>query len=340
MIKTPTLLIVSGLLLGVAGCQKAPPANVAATVNDRPITYAELDKAFRSQYGNEAGKSDDDQTRSMKLQTLLALINSEIMLQRAEKQSLMASDSEVEAKFNELKAPYTQEEFARQLTARNLTVEELKTQLRRDLSVQKLINKEITSKISISEKDVTEFYNANKQSFNLAEPQMHMAQIVVTPTPDPTVRNLRSSKAQNEEQARKKMEMIEMRLRQGEDFAMVAQNFSEDTNSAPNGGDLGFIPESALEKVHPELRKIVMGLEPGQASRIIRTPEGYRILKVVSREPAGQRALDDPRVQQHIRETLSNRKDQLLRDAFYEVARSEAKVVNYYAASVVQTAAK
>ena len=181
--RKPLALLVSALCLTLGGCKRAASPDVAATVNNRPIAYAELDKQFQSQYGAEALKAPDDQTQATKLQVLLAMINAEIMLQRAEKQSLMASDSEVDAKFNELKAPYTQEEFQKQLAARKITEQELKTQIRRDLSVQKLINKEITSKISISDKDVAVFYEANKQSFNLAEPQFHLAQIVVTPTP-------------------------------------------------------------------------------------------------------------------------------------------------------------
>ena len=62
----------------------------------------------------------------------------------------------------------------------------------------------MTSQISISDKDISEFYNSNKTSFNLAEPQIHMAQILVTPSPDPNVRNLKNDKAQDDEQARKK----------------------------------------------------------------------------------------------------------------------------------------
>jgi len=64
---------------------------------------------------------------------------------------------------------------------------------------------------------------------------------------------------------------------------------------------------------------------------VIHTDEGYRILKVISKEPAGQRALDDPRVQTNIRETLRNSKEQLLRAAYYEMERNNAKVVNYLA---------
>jgi len=169
---------------------------------------------------------------------------------------------------------------------------------------------------------------------------VHLAQILVTPTPDPNVRNLKNDKAQNEEQARKKIEMISVRLKQGEDFVALAQNLSEDPTTAPNGGDLGFVPESALEKANPDIRKVIQSASPGQITPVVKTAEGYRVFKIYSKEPAGQRELSDPRVQQNIRETLINRKDQLLRAAYYEVARDEAHVVNYLAQSIAQTADK
>ena len=87
--------------------------------------------------------------------------------------------------------------------------------------------------------------------------------------------------------------------------------------------------------MNPELRKIILGMTPGQVSPVIHTPEGYRIITLISREPAGQRQLSDPRVQEEIRQGLFQAKAQVLRSAFYEVARSEAKVVNYYAESVL-----
>ena len=71
-------------------------------------------------------------------------------------------------------------------------------------------------------------------------------------------------------------------------------------------------------------------------SKPIASQDGYRILKVISREPAGQRELNDPRVQQEIRETLLNRKDQLLKAAYYEVARNGAKIENYLAQGIVE----
>src|SRR5271154_2166878 len=321
----------------MAACSRTVPANVAAAVNGRAITYAELDKQYQSNFAAPTEPPSDDQLQIQKLEVLRTLIDDEIMLQRAEKQGLMATDADVEAKFNELKAPYTQEEFQKQLAARKMTVDDMKAQLKRDLSITKLFNKEITSHISISDKDVTEFYNSKKTSFNFPEPQVHLAQIFVTPNPDPNVRNLKNDKAQNDEQARKKMEMLVQRIRQGEDFAALAQNYSEDANSSPNGGDLGFVPESALEKANTEIHAAIQIAPAGQVTPVVKTAEGYRIFKIYSKEPAGQRELTDPRVQQNIRETLINRKDQLLRAAYYEVARDEAQVVNYLAQAVAQT---
>jgi peptidyl-prolyl cis-trans isomerase SurA len=320
-------------------CKRAPPANVAAEVNGHAITNAELDKAYQQNAQQPEGASQD-QIMVQKLDVLGSLITNQIMMQKAEPLGLTAVDSDVEGELTKMKAPYTKEEFEKTLAARHMTLDDLRAQVRSKLTVEKLINKEITSHITITDADVTNFYNANKANFNLAEPQIHMAQIMVTPFPDPSIRNLKNSKAQNDKDAKTKIEDIAARLKGGEDFAMLAQNYSEDANSAPNGGDMGFVPESALEKANPELRKLVVSLPLNGVSGIIHTQEGYRMLKVISKEPAGQRELNDPRVQQNIRDTLLNSKDQLLKAAYYETARNNAKVQNYLARSVVENAGK
>jgi peptidyl-prolyl cis-trans isomerase SurA len=327
-------------LIVLVSCKKTAPVNVAAEVNSRPITYQELDAQFQARFEPSQEKASEDRVMIQKLEILRGLIDSQIMLQKAEKLGLMAVDADVETKLNELKAPYTQEEFQRQLADKKMTLEDLKKQIRTDLSIRKLFNKEITSHIAISDADVANYYNANKASFNFVEPMVHMAQILVTPIPDPNVRNLKNDKAQNEDEAKRKITMIDKRLKQGEDFATLAQNYSEDPNTAPNGGDLGFVGMSALDKVQPELRKLIISLQPGQLSPILNTPAGYSILKIYSKEASGQRELTDPRVQQTIRSTLLNRKDQLLQAAYYEVARNEARVVNYLANSIVEGASR
>jgi peptidyl-prolyl cis-trans isomerase SurA len=103
---------------------------------------------------------------------------------------------------------------------------------------------------------------------------------------------------------------------------------------------MGFVPASGLEKLSPDVRNKIDTIQPGSISGIIQMPDGYRIVKVFEREPAGQRELTDPRVQQNIRNTLMNRKEQMLNAAYYEVAHNAAKVVNYLAQQVVDNAGK
>lgn len=327
--------LMAAILAGLpAGCKKTVPTNVAATVNGRAITYSDLDKQYKRQFPQQPEGTTPDQVLFQKLELLRAMIDEEILLQRAEKLSLLARDEDVEARLNEIKAPYTQEEFQKQLDAQGMTLEELKSQIRRSLSIEKLLNREIGNQITISDKDVTDFYEANKAMFRFPETNYHIARIVVTAGPAPEIRNLSGSKALTEDQARKKIQMIEARLKQGEDFAKVAQAFSEDPQSAPNGGDMGFIPESALQQADAETRRVIMNLVPGQISPPLRTQGGWQILKLIAREPAGQRELNDPRVQQNIRETLRTRKEQLLRNAYLDACRNEAEVVNYLALSL------
>ena len=323
-----------------SACKHAPPANVAAMVNGYPISYTELEKTYQSQYPQQPEAANQDLIMSQKLDLLGNLITNEILLQRAEKLGLTAVDADVDTELNKMKAPYTKEEFDRQLSDRHMSLDDLRKQIRQRLTVDKLINKEITSHVTITDADVANFYNANKASFNLKEPQVHMAQILVTPNADPNVHNLKNSKARTEAEAKSKIEDLETRLQRGEDFALLAQNYSEDPNSAPNGGDMGFITESTLERANPDLRNMVMALPPNGVSRIIHTQDGYRILKMISKEPSGQRDLNDPRVQQNIRETLLNAKDQLLKTAYYETARNSAKIENYLARSILDSAGK
>jgi peptidyl-prolyl cis-trans isomerase SurA len=323
-----------------SACSTTVPAGVAATVNGRPIYYTEIDSNYKSQFPAQGEGENEDQVQLRRIEILGSLIDNEIMFQRAEKASLVATDADVTARLTEMKAPYTTEEFDKQLKEWGLTLDQLKERIRKDESVKKLFNKEISSKINISDSDVSNFYNANRGSFNLPEPQVHMAQILVTPHVDPNARNLKNDKAKNDAEARQKIQALEARLKQGEDFATLAQNYSEDPQSTPNGGDLGFIAESALDKSSPELKRLVLSMRPGSVSPIIPTQDGYRILKVISREPEGQRELNDPRVQQTIRETLLSRRDQLLKSAYYGVARNEAKVVDYMAVRIFNAEVK
>jgi len=332
----------------VAGCNKqtqhAP--DVWAAVNGKEIHREEVDKYYRTRVNPEGQEPSQEEALSLKLNVLDELINNEILLERAKKLNLEASDGEVEDKFTEIKSPYTEDEFQRQLKDRAVSVDDLKSDLRRQLSIQKLLNREVVAKISITDQDVTDFYNANRQQFNVAEPTYHLAQIKVTPRKEPQTRNRKNDDATNEAEAERKVKMLMDRLNSGADFAQLAMDYSEDMNTASTGGDLGFVPESALNgpQVDPALKRAVLALKPGQVSQPIdsRDQDGkaFHILKLISRESPGQRNISEPQVQQTIRDTLRNRKEQLLRSAYLAIARDEARVTNYLAEQVMEAAGK
>ena len=114
------------LALCVTACQKAPPKDVAAMVNGRAITFSELDKQYEWQFGGGGSeRTSEERKQIQKMELLRSLIDGEIMVQRAEKLGLMAVDADVETRFNEMKAPYTQEEFQKRLTEWKMMADDL-----------------------------------------------------------------------------------------------------------------------------------------------------------------------------------------------------------------------
>lgn len=329
------------LLAGLAGCNSQAGGDVMATVDGRKIFRTDVDKYYENNVASAQQAPTGEQATALRLNILHQMIDDEILMRRAEKLGLLATDEEVDRKYNEYKAPFTQEEFDKRLQEKKITVADFKRDIRRSITVEKVLNKEVSSKINITDQDITDYYNAHKGEFNLIEPQYHLAQIMVTPAPNPQAQN-QNDKAQNEADARKKIQMIANRLDSGDDFATLAMKYSEDPETSGNGGDLGTVRESGLKGTDPATRDAVMKLKPGQYSPIIsvvnpqtRQAFGFRIVKLVAKDPAGQRELSDPRVQQAIRSQLHDRREQLLKAAYYEVLRDSAKVDNYYAKQVL-----
>jgi len=333
------------LLLGLWACNRdSGGGDVMASVNGRKIYRGEVDKYYANQTSGSDQQPTGEQAVSLRLSILNELIETEILMRRAEKLGLLATDEEVDRKLNEAKAPYTAEEFNKRLAEKKITLDDFKRDLRRSLTRDKVLNKEITSRINITDQDVATYYKDHKAEFNLIEPQYHLAKIMVTGIVNAQVRNVQN-KAQNDAEARKKIQMIENKLDSGDDFATLAMNYSEDPETSNNGGDLGMAPESALKSADPTTRDAVMKLKPGQYTPVIpvinpanHQPYAYMIVKLIAKEPAGQRDLNDPRVQQAIRQQLRDRREQLLKAAYYETLRDDAKVTNYYATEILKNA--
>jgi peptidyl-prolyl cis-trans isomerase SurA len=345
-VSLPAVLILASGLLPVAGCNHGHSADVVATVNGHAIMQPDLDKAYKAQLGDAAQQQQQpsqEQADSLRLNVLRELIDEEIVEQRATKMNLTATNEEVDAKLAEMKAPYTEEQFQQRLKASNQTVDDLKHALRRNLTINKLLNKEINSKITVTDADVANYYNQHKAEFNLLETKYHLATIQVTAMPSPQPGNLQGSKATNDVEAKKKIQALKNRLDSGEDFGTIASNWSEQPETAPNGGDMGFVGESQLHS-DPSVFTAVMKLKAGQITEILplldaqtKRPAGYAIYKLISRDPAGQRDVNDPRVQQAIRQQLRDVRSQLLKSAYLEMVHDQAKVENFFAEQIFKT---
>jgi peptidyl-prolyl cis-trans isomerase SurA len=341
--RLAAVLAAAVALAALAGCKSQVSGDVMATVDGRKIFRSDVDKYYNNQVASAQQAPTGEQATILRLNILRQLIDDEMVMRRAEKLTLLATEEEVDRKLNEIKSPYTQQEFDKRLQEKKITLEDFKRDIRRSITVEKVMNKEVSSKITVTDQDIDSYFKAHKTEFNLIEPQYHLAQIFVTPVPNPQVHN-QNNKAQNEADARKKIQMINNRLDSGDDFATLAMNYSEDPETSGNGGDLGTIPESSLRNTDPSTRDTVIKLKPGQYSSIITLANptnkqvmGFRIVKLVSKEPAGQRDLSDPRVQQAIRTQLHDRREQLLKAAYYEVLRDSAKVENYFAKTVLDS---
>jgi peptidyl-prolyl cis-trans isomerase SurA len=331
------------LMTVLAGCNRTRNADVLATVNGKAIMKADVDKAYAAQLGEQQQQQlSQEQADSLRLNVIGLLINDEILQQRAAKMNLAATNEEVDAKLAEMKAPYTEEEFNQRLKANHTTLDDVKHDLRRSLTMDKLLNKEINSKITVTQSDITNYFEQHKAEFNLVETQYHLAQIQVTSVPSPQPGNLQGSKATNDEEAKKKIQALKNRLDSGEDFGTLAMNFSERPETAAQGGDMGFVAESQMH-ADPNVFNAITKLKPGQITDILplldaqsKKTMGYAVYKLIAREPAGQRDVNDPSVQQAIRQQLRDGRSQLLKNAYFETLRDQAKVENFFAEDILK----
>jgi len=339
--KKCCLLGLTLLLAGVAAsCAKNAGSDVAATVDGEKIYRADVERYFQNQTSGSNQPLSDEQATGLRLSILENLIENQILMHRAGKLGLLASDEEVDRRLKEIRSPYTDQEFTQRLQERKLSLDDVKREIRRSLTAEKVVNKRSLPKFNITDQDIADYYNEHKAEFNLIEPRYHLAHILVTTSPDPQGRD--PNKARNEPDARRKIDSVLARLQAGEDFSSLATTYSEDNATSANGGDIGIVPESALKQTDAATRDDVMKLKPGQYTPVIplgnpasRQVAGFQIVKLISVEPAGLRELSDQHVKQEIRQQLQARREQLLKTAYYEVMRDQAKIDNYYAQQVL-----
>ncbi len=345
MSKTVPGCTLALLALTLAGCHPTHTADVVATVNGHPILRAELDKQYDDQRGEQDPQETllPEQADAQRLGLLnQQLIPGEILQQRAAKMNLTATPEEVDSKFAEMRAPYSDEQFNQRVAERHTSVDEIKRDIRRTLTINKLLNKEINSKITVSDADIAGYYALHKSEFNNMYTMYHLAQILVTTSPSARPGNLQGSKATSEVEARKKIQALRNRIDSGEDFGALAMNFSENPTNSSSGGDMGTMPEPDLQRSNPAVFELISKLKPGQVTDIIPFPDpqdpkktaGYAIFQLVSKDAAGLHDVSEPPVQQRIRQGLHDNRSQLLKGAYFEMLRDQAKVENFFAEQI------
>jgi peptidyl-prolyl cis-trans isomerase SurA len=341
MLRQPACAAVIAAACLASGCQSrtaTPPApaqvppDTWAVVDGRTISRDDVEKAFR-RVQDPGDVPVDEEALAAKLSVLNDLIVQDLLIEKARSLTIEVPPSELDAAYSKRKENLSDEAFQQELKRRNLTPDDMRDGLRRELLTQKVLEKEVSAKVAVSDQMITEFFNANRAQFHLAEESYHLAQIIITPVREERLANGTGDDATTPEAAAAKARMLMEKLKGGASFRDLAVGYSEDPETGPRGGDLGLVPMSRLKQAPPALRNAVLNKEPGTAS-VASVNGAHTLVLVVAREQAGQRDLSTPGVKERISETLRGRREQLLRMAYLTALRSDATVTNYLARRV------
>jgi peptidyl-prolyl cis-trans isomerase SurA len=321
------------------GSSKPPSGNAWAVVNGNEITRDDVEKAYRR--AAPAGQQPaEEEALTQKLNILNELIVQQLLLDKAKALKIEVPDAELDKAYLDAKANIPEEAFVAELKSRNLTAADMREDLRRNLLAQKVVDKEIADKVAVTDADITAFFEANKAAFNRNEDAVHIAQIVVTPVREQQRTNRTGDDASTPQEATAKAQMLMAKLKGGATFGDLAADYSEDAEgSAQRGGDLGFVPVSALQQAPPALRDAVFKSAPGTV-QLVSQGGAHTIVLTVAKDTKGQKDLSMPSVKEAISTTLKGRKEQLIRAAYLTALRNEAKVDNVLAKQVLQTNGK
>jgi hypothetical protein len=331
--KTVKLTIAFTLLtlitLGLSGCgggsEGAKDGGVAATVNGKTITVAEVERRVSQQVNGQEAKLSQQQFATAKLTVLDSLIQEEVLYQRAEKEKLLPTEDEISQTITTQKAGMTEEEFQRKLKEQKLTPEAFRDETRRLLAVQKLQAK-YTGDVKISDHEVEEYYAANKQQFIVGR-GLDLAEIMV----DPRDNGLQDD-AKNEADAKTKIDAAYAKLKEigTERFGELALAKSEDGNT--QGGDIGFKTQDELKRAGmPEaLITQLFSMQPGEYTQPVQFFNGgWYIFKLKRKQlETENRTLESQGVRPQITEALRNQRQELLNSILFKITLYDAKIVN------------
>ncbi|MDQ1559599.1 MAG: peptidyl-prolyl cis-trans isomerase SurA [Pyrinomonadaceae bacterium] len=339
------LAIVVSLAVVLVACDRTKGGGdgkgsaVAATVNDKKIMLTEVDKILEQQAKSQQVQFSDMSQLELaagRLQVLDELVRREVLYQRAEKENLLPKDDEVAQVINEQKQQLgTKEAFENALKESGQTEEAVRDVARRQLAIQKLLDRTSAKIEPPTDKEVEDFYNNNKARY-VSQRGVGLAAIVVDPAD-----NGATNDAKSDIEAKNKIDIIHQRLKSNADFATVARAESEDPQSVQRGGDVGFFTEEQLKQsgFPQDLIKQFFGeMQVGGFTAPIQTSGRWTIFKLTDKRLQSENlTLDNPDVRKDATDNILNQRKQILNAAMLEVAMREARITNHLAQDMLNS---
>jgi peptidyl-prolyl cis-trans isomerase C len=287
--------------------------DVLARVNGEPVERWEFDNAVKRLEARAGGSIPAERRDEVLRGVLDQLVAYHLLAQEARARKFTAADQDVDTRVAEIRKNFPDEgAFTQAIAAQGLTVDHLRAQTRTNLEVQKVIDAEVSAKVSVQDADVSTFYQQNLERFKQGE-SVHASHILIGVPQGATPEQKSAAKA--------KAAAALKQVRGGADFAAIARAQSQDPGSAPNGGDLGFFPRGQMT---PAFEEAAFKLKTGAVSNIVETPFGFHIIKSLGRRPARTAPLDE--VSAQIKDFLTQGQREQKLEQFIAQAKSKSKL--------------
>lgn len=286
---------------------------IVAIVNDDIVTQSELQESmlpfvadYKVRYGEEELENKMDAARE---DALNRLIEEKLILQDAKRREVEVEDKEVDDRVEEVKSRFeNSEEFYTAIEASGVTIGRLKDKYKEQLMMKKLVSAIINSKVQISPTQIAAYYNGHIEDFKT--PDMVRLKILL----------LKPLAERNLEDTRKIALQVLDKIRAGEDFDMLVKEYSQGPN-IDKGGDMGYMAKGSIIK---ELEDTMGALGAGEVSGIINTSTGFNIVKVIDKQPAGTKMLEE--VNGLIRQRLFQQEAELTLREFVSELKEDAYI--------------
>jgi peptidyl-prolyl cis-trans isomerase C len=285
--------------------------NVVARVNGEAVNKADVEKAisaFESQRGPMAPPDRDRVVRGL----LDDMITVKLLVQESKSRKIAVTDAELDARMASIRQGFpTEEAFKSALAAQHVTLDQVRTDERQKMTINRLLETEIGPKAKVSNEEMEKVYKERPEMFQ-APAQVRASHILIK-VPDDATADVKA-------QALQKATKILKDARGGKDFAALAKEFSQD-GSAAQGGDLGFFGPGQMV---PQFSDAAFKLKPGSISDIVETQFGYHIIKVTEKKPARTVSLDEVRPQ--LEQKMMQEKGQREVLNFVQALRMKSKI--------------